>query len=150
MTDERLILVLHLQRKRDYLESLAEKLDQLRFMEDPKKVKEELQKIPSEIRQQIRTFDRLTEIEQNVSQVTSKLMRSLSREYPDLTRTELVVCSYLRSGLTPGQAAELMFVSRRAVEKHRQSIRTKIGLDSDVDMSLWLHDYEKDMTDDPE
>ena len=145
MTDERLVLVLHLQRKRDYLEGLASKIEELRSIDDLSRLKEEIGKLPNDIRQQIRSFDRLTDIEQNVSQVTSRLMRALSREYPDLTRTELVVCSYLRAGLTPGQAAELMFVSRRAVEKHRQSVRAKIGLDADIDMSLWLHDYEQEL-----
>lgn len=141
-TDERLILVLHLKRKREYLERLASEIDKLRFMKDPKKLAERLDRLPGEIRSRIRGFDRLTEIEQNVNQVASKLMRRLHKEYPDLTRTELVVCSYLRSGLTPSQAAELMFVSRRAVEKHRQSIRQKLGLDPRVDIGHWLHDFE--------
>ena len=143
MTDERLILVLHLQRKRDYLEGLAQRIEALRFVDDPEKVKEELAEIPKDIRHQIRSFDRLTDIEQNVSQVTSKLTRNLSRTYPLLTRTELVVCSYLRAGLTPGQIGELMFVSRRAIEKHRQSIRTKINVGPDEDISHWLQDFEQ-------
>ena len=141
-TDERLILVLHLKRKREYLEHLAAEVDKLRFVKDPKKLAERLDRLPGEIRSQIRGFDRLTEIEQNVNQVASKLMRRLHKEYPELTRTELLVCSYLRSGLTPSQAAELMFVSRRAVEKHRQSIRQKLDLDPRVDIGHWLHDFE--------
>ena len=113
---------------------------------NPKKLAERLDRLPGEIRSQIRGFDRLTEIEQNVNRVASKLMRRLHREFPDLTRTELVVCSYLRSGLTPAQASELMFVSRRAVEKHRQSIRHKLNLGPRVDIGHWLHDFEKSGT----
>ena len=141
-TDERLILVLHLKRKREYLESLAAEIDKLRFVKDPERLKERLDQLPGEIRSQVRGFDRLTEIEQNVNRVASKLMRRLHREFPELTRTELLVCSYLRSGLTPAQTAELMFVSRRAVEKHRQSIRQKLGLAPRADLGHWLHDFE--------
>jgi DNA-binding CsgD family transcriptional regulator len=138
-----LILVLHLQRKRDYLEQLAERIEALRFESDPTKIKEVLAGLPRDIKQQVRGFDRLSAIEQNVSSVTSKLTRKLAKDYPSLTRTELVVCTYLCAGLTPGQAAEIMYVSRRAVEKHRQSIRTKVGLESDDDISTWLSEYEK-------
>lgn len=141
-TDERLILVLHLERKREFLEFLAKELDALRSARDPDVVRDRLARLPGEIRAQIRGFDRLTEIEQNVNKVASALMRRLHRQYPALTRTELLVCSYLRAGLSPAQAAELMFVSRRAVEKHRQSIRTKLGVDPHADLGQWLHDFE--------
>lgn len=141
-TDERTILVLHLARKREFLESLAVRINRLRSIADETKLREELDGLPQEIRSQIRSFDRLTHIEQNVNRVTSALMRKLHRAFPDLTRTELLVCSYLRAGLTPGQAAELMFISRRAVEKHRQSIRTKLGLQPREDIVHWLEDFE--------
>lgn len=142
MTDERTLLVLHLGRKREYLEHLASRIEKLRSIRDPEVLREQLQDLPGEIRTQIRSFDRLTVIEQNVNKVSSALMRRLHRKYPDLTRTELVVCTYLRVGLTPGQAAEVMFVSRRAVEKHRQSIREKLGLHARVDLAHWLEDFE--------
>lgn len=142
-TDERLILVLHLKRKREYLESLAGEIEKLRFIKDPAVLADRLERMPGEIRSQIRGFDRLTEIEQNVNLVSTNLMRRLHKEYPKLTRTELVVCTYMRAGLTPAQACELMFVSRRAVEKHRQSIRHKLGLGPRVDIGHWLHDFEK-------
>jgi DNA-binding CsgD family transcriptional regulator len=142
MTDERTLLVLHLGRKREYLEDLASRIERLRSIKDLVVLQEELQALPGEIRSQIRSFDRLTGIEQNVNKVSSALMRRLHRKYPVLTRTELLVCTYLRVGLTPGQAAEIMFVSRRAVEKHRQSIRAKLGLNERVDLAHWLEDFE--------
>lgn len=141
-TDERTILVLHLNRKREFLQHLATRIEKIRTKRDVEELRQELSELPQEIRSQIRSFDRLTEIERNVNKVTSTLMRKLHRAYPDLTRTELLVCTYLRAGLTPGQAAELMFVSRRAVEKHRQSIRTKLELSARVDLMHWLEDFE--------
>lgn len=141
-TDERTILVLHLARKREFLEQLATRIEKIRAVRDVEQLKQELSVLPTEIRSQIRSFDRLTDIERNVNKVTSALMRKLHRAYPDLTRTELLVCSYLRAGLTPGQAAEIMFVSRRAVEKHRQSIRTKLDLGTRIDLAHWLEDFE--------
>lgn len=141
-TDDRTVLVLHLQRKREFLEKLARQLEALQFEQNPAVLKQRLAKLPSEIRTQIRGFDRLTAIEKDVSTVTSALMRRLLRTYPDLTRTELVVCSYFRSGMNPSQIAEIMFVSRRAVEKHRKSVRTKLGLSDTTDLGLWLHDFD--------
>ncbi len=141
-TDERTVLVLHLARKREFLEALAKRIDKMRSIKDEAKLREEIDSLPHDIRSQIRSFDRLTAIEQNVNRVTSALMRKLHRAFPDLTRTELLVCTYLRAGLTPGQAAELMFISRRAVEKHRQSIRAKLDLQPREDIVHWLEDFE--------
>jgi len=65
----------------------------------------------------------------------------LKAAYPVLTSTELHVCAYLRTGLSARQSAELMFVTPRAVEKHRQSIRRKLGMDDRTDLPLWLRDF---------
>lgn len=141
-TDERTVLVLHLQRKREFLEQLAKTLDNLRFEKNEDALRKRLADLPAEVRSQIRSFDRLTHIEQNVNKTASTLMRRLHRSCPELTRTELLVCSYFRTGLSPAQIAEIMFVSRRAVEKHRQSIRQKLGIDARADLGHWLYDFE--------
>ncbi len=141
-TDDRTVLVLHLQRKREFLEKLARQLEALQFEQNPTLLKQRLAKMPSEIRTQIRGFDRLTAIEKDVNTVTSTLMRRLLRSYANLTRTELIICSYFRAGMNPTQIAEIMFVSRRAVEKHRKNIRGKLGLSDTTDLGLWLHDFD--------
>lgn len=139
-SDDRLVLVLHLQRKRTFLHDLATRMDELRSVDDDT-LRRTMVSITKEIKGQLRTFDRLTQIERAIATVTSTFCKQLKTAYPVLTSTELHVCAYLRTGLSARQSAELMFVTPRAVEKHRQSIRRKLGMDDRTDLPLWLRDF---------
>jgi PAS domain S-box-containing protein len=66
-------------------------------------------------------------IEGNLREITSPIIRNLQTF--DLTPKEIEVVSYLKSGNTTKQIAELLGVSARAVEFHRYNIRKKLGLD---------------------
>jgi DNA-binding NarL/FixJ family response regulator len=132
-SDDRLLLIIHLQRKREFLGLLADTLDAIRN-EPESVVRETLAKLPKDIRNQVRTFDRLTEIERNVAMLSSEFADALRRVCPSLTPTELQVCTYLRAGLTARQTADVMFVSVRAIEKHRQSIRKRLNISTHIDL----------------
>ena len=55
-------------------------------------------------------------------------LSSPSDDASPLTRRELEVAGYVRLGKTTGQIAEIMRLSRSAVEFHRGNIRRKLGL----------------------
>lgn len=132
-SEDRLLLIIHLQRKREFLGALADMLDAMRGAPE-NELRDTIAKLPRDIRHQIRAFDRLTEIERSVAMLTSAFSDALRKECPELTPTELQVCTYLRAGLTARQTADVMFVSVRAIEKHRQSIRKRLGIDTGVDL----------------
>ena len=52
----------------------------------------------------------------------------LSSRYPELSETELKVCTLTRNGLTTKEIAEFLGVSQRTAEKHRYNVRKKLGL----------------------
>jgi PAS domain S-box-containing protein len=66
-------------------------------------------------------------IEGNLREITSPIVRKL--QVFDLTPKELEVVSYLKTGKSTKQIAELLGVSPRAVEFHRYNIRKKLGID---------------------
>ena len=47
-----------------------------------------------------------------------------------LSQRELEVFELIGKGVTPGQIAKHLFISRRTVESHRDHIKTKLKLDS--------------------
>jgi len=126
-SDDRLLLALHIQRKREFLMSIADRLDELRF-HSPKEIMAVLSVLPREIRSKLRDFDHLTAIEQQVQEYTSEFSRKLRNRYPELSVTEVLTCMYMHAGMTSAQIAAVHCVTTRAIEKHRMSIRHKLGL----------------------
>ncbi|MEP7219227.1 MAG: tetratricopeptide repeat protein, partial [Bacteroidota bacterium] len=62
----------------------------------------------------------------------------LSERCPRLTPSELKLCALLKSNLSNKEIARLLSVSLRNVESHRYSIRKKLGLTSDINLSSHL------------
>ena len=67
-------------------------------------------------------------IESNLNTIISALVPKLSSKYLGLTSKEIQVASLVKEGKTSKEIAELLNVSVRAVEFHRDNIRTKFGL----------------------
>jgi len=135
--EDRLLLALHIQRKREFLLSLAEQLEELRY-KSPTEVLIRLAELPREIRSTLRDFDHLTKIEQQVEEFTSDFSRKLRKNYPELSLTEVKVCIYIHAGLNNSQIAAIQFVTTRAIEKHRKSIRDKLKLPAKADIQEFL------------
>ncbi|MBL7999783.1 MAG: helix-turn-helix transcriptional regulator, partial [Candidatus Kapabacteria bacterium] len=62
------------------------------------------------------------------NQVNPHFLDNLRARYPDISKTESKVAVLILAGMENYQIAELLFVNIRAVEKHRLSIRKKLGI----------------------
>lgn len=62
----------------------------------------------------------------------------LQESYPDLTEKDLKQCAYIRMGLSIKEVATLMNISIRAVEKARIKIKTKMKLDAETNLIVYL------------
>jgi PAS domain S-box-containing protein len=72
----------------------------------------------------------LTILESNVKDIISPFSPKLTSRHFKLTKSELQIAKLVRMGITSKEIAELMGLSRRTIESHRDRIRKKIGLDS--------------------
>ncbi len=57
-------------------------------------------------------------------------MHCLASKFPELTRTELQICSMIRFDKRTKEIAEILNISAHTIENHRSSIRTKLKLHS--------------------
>ena len=64
-----------------------------------------------------------------------EFMKKLKMGYPKLTPSDLRLCAYLRMNLSSKEIAPLLGISVRGVENHRYSLRKKMDLDIDVNLS---------------
>jgi len=67
-------------------------------------------------------------LESTFNEIISPFSRELSSKYLSLSPTETQVAKLVREGKKTRQIAEMMGLSKRTVEAHRQSIREKLGL----------------------
>jgi PAS domain S-box-containing protein len=67
-------------------------------------------------------------LESNLANIVSPFVRQLSSKYSALTPKEIQVAQLIREGRSTREIAELLGSSRRTIESHRQSIRTKLGV----------------------
>jgi len=75
-----------------------------------------------------RQRNQLTILEGHINEIISPFLRTLSSKYPNLTPMEIKVITFIREGRTTKEIAELLNVSARTVDVHRDNIRKKLGL----------------------
>jgi PAS domain S-box-containing protein len=67
-------------------------------------------------------------LEANLNNICSPFTRALSTTYLGLTPTEIQIASLIKEGRTTKEIAEVMSLSPRTVDAHRDNIRRKIGI----------------------
>ncbi len=67
-------------------------------------------------------------IESNLKEIVSPFARGLSSAYMKLTPTEIQAANFIRQGKTTKEIADILNLSIKTVEFHRNNIRTKIGI----------------------
>jgi PAS domain S-box-containing protein len=67
-------------------------------------------------------------VESNIDDIVSPFIRGLSPKFLRLTPQEIQIANLVKQGKTTKSIAELLGLSPRTVEFHRNSIRNKIGL----------------------
>ncbi len=67
-------------------------------------------------------------LESNLAAIVSPFTRSFSSSFIKLTPTEIQVANLIRQGKTTKEIADLLNLSRKTIEFHRENIRTKIGI----------------------
>ncbi|MDI6796661.1 MAG: PAS domain S-box protein [Desulfatibacillaceae bacterium] len=70
----------------------------------------------------------LSVLNENLSQIVAPFMGKIGSRHANLTPREIEVANLVRMGKTSKQIANLLDISRRAVEFHRDSLRKKMGL----------------------
>ena len=79
-------------------------------------------------RQTERQKSLLDTLESNLKEITSSFACRMSNSFLKLTPTEIQVANFIRQGKTTKEIAEMLNLSPKTIEFHRDNIRTKIGI----------------------
>lgn len=121
-------LALHLVHKNEFLAEIRESVAQSPEGED----------IVRRINEHVRSDKDWQQFEEQLNAMQGDFLSTLSRKYPDLTLTERKVAALMRLNLSSKAVANLLCLSVRTVENHRLSIRKKVGLNNDVNLTTFL------------
>ncbi len=78
------------------------------------------------------------EFETRFKNVHQGFYKILNQEHPDLSPTEIKICSFIRLNMTSKDIAAITNRSVRTIESTRNSIRKKIGLNPDESLAKYL------------
>ncbi len=69
-------------------------------------------------------------IESSLEKIISPFLQKIKSQYLNFTQTEIRITGLILEGKNSKEIADLMNVSERAIEFHRNNIRTKLGLNN--------------------
>jgi DNA-binding CsgD family transcriptional regulator len=117
------------------LEQLKIKLVELKpVTENQPKVSELIQMIDNQMEADVYW----EQFEYNFDQVYMNLLTRLKTQYPDLTRTNLKLCAYLRLNMSSKEIATLMNITSSGIDKARNRLRKKLDIQPSHDLSDFL------------
>lgn len=70
----------------------------------------------------------------------SARLNRIRKAFPQLSATEVKICSLLKNNFSNGEIANLLVTSTHAVENHCYRIRKKLNVNADGDMYRLLSD----------
>ncbi|MCH2044137.1 MAG: DUF2225 domain-containing protein [Saprospiraceae bacterium] len=78
------------------------------------------------------------QLQQNIDKVNHNYFAKLQASYPDLSKTELQLCAYIRLGMTTKEIATTRNVNVKSVEMARYRLRKKLELSAEQDITTFL------------
>jgi DNA-binding NarL/FixJ family response regulator len=86
-----------------------------------------LQKVKEKIKDKA-AIDYLRLLEESLSSIFAPYAHSLASEFPRLTSTEIDVANFIVQGKRTKEIADVLNVTPKAIEVHRNNLRRKFGL----------------------
>lgn len=82
-------------------------------------------------------------MESNLNDIVGPFVRKLSSRYLNLTPTEIRTANFIRQGKTTREIAEVLNLSPRTIDTHRDNIRKKLGIkDRKINLRTYLLSIE--------
>ena len=93
------------------------------------------------VKDQLLTEEKLLYFQENVDKVNHEFIKRLKHQFPELTMSEIQLCSLLKLQLSTKEIALLKNISAESVKTLRYRLRKKMNLDHSTDLNLYFLDY---------
>ncbi len=133
---EMVSLALQMERSNEKFTFFKKKINEL--IENQKVNIEELIKLEKELKSKFHDFDSWELFYKSFNEIHKDFFKTLKYKHPDLTKTELKHCAYIRINLSANQISTLLNVTIAAIRKSRYRIRKKMNLKPDESLDDYL------------
>jgi DNA-binding CsgD family transcriptional regulator len=131
-------LALYIVHRNDFLEQI--KTDVKALKNDLKSESQsKLNTISLKITQAARKNKELEKLQENIDKINWTFIDKLTERFPELTEKEKRLCTLLKLNFNSKEIASLNNVSEEAVIKARHRMRKKMGLNSDENLTEFIH-----------
>lgn len=140
-TNELVSLAFILEQKDLFIKELLEDAEELQHSSDLATRKAKAGKLIRKLK-----FERNSEvswdtIKVRMNDIHSGFLARLLERHPDLTKSELKLCSLMKLNLSRKETANILHISVSGVEKRRYRLRKKLGLDQDIKMDNYINTF---------
>jgi tetratricopeptide (TPR) repeat protein/DNA-binding CsgD family transcriptional regulator len=134
---EQMSNALALEQKNELLGMINSKI--VEAMKDSGSLKiKELNGIVASIKAQVAGSDESDLFNQKFSQLNITFYPNLKKAHPDLTKSELKFCAFLKVNLSGSQIAKIQNITSEAIRKTRYRVRKKMGLSPEVSLEDYI------------
>jgi len=136
--NELINFALHIGHKNEFIQSIKSDIKNIKIKsekEDSNLIKD----LNFKINQNLRVNRELEEFQNDVNKVNRDFFNKLYEKYPNLTKNEKHLTALLRLNLSSKEIASLNNISTKAVEMSRYRLRKKLNIDSNSNLSDFLH-----------
>lgn len=126
---------LHLLQKNQTLNTIRTKIVELQKQIENPKLKKELSKIFSILRDDFNMDEDWDKFSIHFDQVHQDFIKKLKEKYPNLSTNDHKLCAYLKMNLATKEIAPLLNISVRGVEISRYRLRKKLELDRSINLN---------------
>jgi DNA-binding CsgD family transcriptional regulator len=127
-----------LLKKNEFLIQLKDDLYRIAQAESTTRTGEKLSKIISRVDENIENTGEDDQFEDHFDAVHDNFLKTLKKQYPQLTPKDLRLCAYLRMNLSTKEIAPLMNISPRGVEISRYRLRKRMNLPHDINLTDFM------------
>lgn len=130
-------MVLHLSAKQSWAQQLDERVKLIESLKGTKRSRE-FKSLKSEIRNQVAVDKNLKVLYDDIESLNAEFYERLLTAFPNLTKTEKKLCSFLRLRMTNTQIAQIQNINPDSVRLGRYRLRTKLKLPKGVKLEDYL------------
>lgn len=134
-------LTLILEQKDLYLKDILQELEGCIQDSQSDDFGRKVQKAVRSLRQELKSERNWEIIKVRMNSIHSGFLGRLVEKHPDLTKTELKLCSLMKLNLSRKETAKILHISVSGVEKQRYRLKKKLGLGTSIKMENYIHSF---------
>ncbi len=133
-------MALSLSQKKQQAEELYSQVIRVEKSRGKQRQKE-LRSLKEELQNQQYVDKELEHLQQNIDVLSSEFYDKLQKSFPELSKTEIKLSSFIKLNLSTSQIAQLQNITPKSVKMSRYRLRKKLELDPDQNLDEFLQSF---------